>query len=126
MDVKKITEEIIKNATIQGEAEYSGDYKKGNKASNKLFSIWKEIKNDLMIAREIVDVLKNHENVNVRIWICSISLDINYKVDETKLILEKISKDSSVGILALNAEMTLKMWLKHGYLLKNYDSRWSN
>lgn len=119
MDVKKITEEIIKNATIQGITQYSGDYKKGNKASDKLFSIWKEVKKDLIIAREIIDVLKNHENVNVRIWICSISLDINYKVDETKLILEKISKDKSVGILALNAEMTLKIWLKQGYLLKD-------
>ncbi len=119
MDVIKLTEEIIKNATIQGETQYSGEYKKGNRASDRLFSIWKEIKKDLIMAHEIIDALINHENVNVRIWICSISLDINYKVDETKLILEKISKDKSLGILALNAEMTFKTWLKQGYLLKN-------
>jgi len=91
-DINALTNDCIENAVIHGEATYSGDYKKGNKASDKLFKLGSIMEQNNDIAKEMLDVLLEHENINVRIWVAGKALDLKYKVKEAKQILEKISK----------------------------------
>lgn len=95
-------------AKIQMEATYSGDYKKGNKASNKL-----ERYNDLIRANfkeyeSVVENLINSENPNVVIWIANVALDEKFKTDYVIRRLKDIAENKDLGIIGLNAEMLLK------------------
>lgn len=108
-DVKALIEDFINNAVIQENATYEGDYKKGNKASKKLFKIGKIMEQDSEIAEQMLDVLLEHENINVRIWASGKALDLNYKTKITEDTLRSISKMPEAGILELNAEMSLKV-----------------
>ena len=107
-NVKELINDFIENAVIQGEATFSGDYKKGNKASSKLFKIGGLMEQNTDIAKEMLDVLLEHENINVRIWASGKAIDISYKDNEAEQILLAISKTPEAGILGLNAEMSLK------------------
>lgn len=51
----------------------------------------------------------NQEDPNVKIWACGFALDFNYEVEKAKQILEKITGVKSLGILCLNAEMSLRV-----------------
>lgn len=108
-DVTLACKQFIENAVIQGEATYKGDYKRGNKASNKLYEIARYWKEHPEIAMDVLDILMSHENTNVRIWSCSIALDIGFKVNEATVILTNIANDPSAGILGLNAQMSLEV-----------------
>jgi hypothetical protein len=56
----------------------------------------------------MLDCLMYNPEPNVRIWACSIALEIDYKVLEAEQILLDISNSPELGILGFNAEMTLK------------------
>lgn len=109
LDVQALIEDFVKNAMIQGEATYVGDYKTGNKASNKLFKLSKIMEQEREIAQQMLDVLLEHEDINVRIWASGKALDINYKYAEAVEALKRIAKMPEAGILGLNAEMSLKV-----------------
>lgn len=108
-EMEKLVNLFIKNAVIQGEATLSSDYKKGNKASDKLFKIRKTMKKDICIAKAMLDILLEHENVNVKIWAAGDALDLKYREEEAEQILKAISEMSDIGILAFNASMSLKV-----------------
>jgi peroxiredoxin family protein len=105
----KLTNEFILNAMIHEETTYSGNYKKGNKASDKLNKICKLMKENASLAEKMLDILLKHDNINVRIWACGTAIDIKYKEDEAKQILTDISKMTNIGIQRFNAEMSLKV-----------------
>lgn len=107
IDMMKLLEEFIKNAVIQGETTYSGDYKKGNKASDKLFEISKIMKENTELGKNMLDILLVNDETNVKIWACGIALDIGYKVAEAEKILKQLSEMPELGILGFNAKMTL-------------------
>lgn len=109
LDVQALIDDFVKNAVIQGEATYEGDYKTGNKASNKLFKLSKIMEQEREIAQQMLDVLLEHDNINVRIWASGKALDINYKYTEAVEALKRIAKMPEAGILGLNAEMSLKV-----------------
>lgn len=109
MDKSKLIEEFVQNAVIQGKATYDGDYKKGNIASNKLFKITAIIKKDFKLAKSMLDELLYNSEPNVKIWASGIALDIGYKSNEAERILTELSKKPELGILGLNAEMSLKV-----------------
>ena len=104
-----LTELFIENAIIQGEATLDGNYKKGNKASDKLNKIANVIKEDKELAKELLYTLMNNPEPNVKIWACGIALDIDYKAQEAEDILTEISNMTELGILSFNAEMSLKV-----------------
>ncbi|MBN7773728.1 DUF2019 domain-containing protein [Clostridium aminobutyricum] len=107
-DTNKLINDFIENAIIQGEATYTGEYKKGNKASAKRFKIYKVMDNEIEIAKQMLDILLEHENINVQIWAAEKALDLNYKEHQAEERLLAISKMPGAGILGLNAELSLK------------------
>jgi peroxiredoxin family protein len=113
MDLQKdssiLINEFVKNAVIQGEATLEGNYKKGNKASDKLFKIIDIMKQDINLAENMLDVLMESQEPNVKIWACSTALDIEYKSKEAEQILKDISNSPDLGILSFNAEMSLEV-----------------
>lgn len=108
-DKAYLTELFIENAIIQGEATLDGNYKKGNKASDKLNKIANVINEDKEFGKDLLDTLMSNPEPNVKNWACGIALDIDYKQIEAEQILEEISNKEELGILRFNAEMTLKV-----------------
>lgn len=108
-NIIELIDAFINNAVIQGEATLDGNYKKGNKASNRLMNLGRTMEQERDIAERMLDVLLEHENINVRIWASSIALDLNYKTKLAEETLRNISKIPEAGILGLNAEMSLKV-----------------
>ncbi|MFJ7976756.1 hypothetical protein ACIQZI_13820 [Peribacillus sp. NPDC096379] len=108
-DKTYLTDLFIENAIIQGEATIDGNYKRGNKASDKLYKIENVMKEDKEFAKDILDILMINPEPNVKIWACGIAMDIDYKAYEAENILTEISNTTELGILRFNAEMTLKV-----------------
>lgn len=98
-----LIDEFVKNAKIQGNATLEGEYKKGNKA----FKIIDAMKQDINLAKTMLDVLMISGEHNVKIWACGSALDIEYKTNEAEQILEELSSSPELGILSFTAEMTL-------------------
>jgi peroxiredoxin family protein len=99
---------FIENAIIQKECTYSGDYKKGNKASEILFKVKDYLKKNpesISYLKELMD----QEDPNIKIWACGFALDFNYETKKAKEVLEKIASDKNLNILCLDAEMSLKV-----------------
>jgi hypothetical protein len=107
-DTSKLIDEFIKNADVQGEATLDGNYKKGNNAANKLIKIIDNMKRDINLAEKMIDKLIESNDPNVKIWACSVALDIDYKFKEAEQILEHITNSPELGILSLSAEMVLE------------------
>ena len=107
-DVKELTNDFIENAVILGETTLSGDYKKGNKATKKLFKIEAIMKENSDIAITMLNELLEHENINVKIWAAANALDIKYRDNEAEKILKKIAGMPDIGMLGFSAEMMLE------------------
>ena len=95
-------------AQIQMSATYSGDYKKGNKASNKLIKYNNIIKSDFKNYKSIVKELIYSQNPNVIIWIANVALDEKFEVNFVISSLKKIAENKELGIIGFNAKMVLK------------------
>lgn len=108
-DRSKLIKSFIENAIIQGTATYEGDYKRGNKASNRLFEIIKIIKEDTDFGKGVLDELIIYSEPNVQIWACGTALEIGYEIEKAEETLKNISQIPGIGILGLNAKMTLKV-----------------
>lgn len=68
-------------AEIQMSATYSGDYKKGNRASNKLIKYNNIIKSDFKRYESLVKELICSQNPNVIIGIANVVLDEKFEMD---------------------------------------------
>ncbi|MCM3239395.1 DUF2019 domain-containing protein [Heyndrickxia oleronia] len=104
-----LIDEFVKIAVIQGNAALEGNYKKGNKASDKLSKIIEVMKQDINLAKTTLDVLMISEEPNVKIWACGMALDIDYKTKKAEQILEELSNSSGIGNGSFNAEMSLNV-----------------
>ncbi|WP_141561143.1 MULTISPECIES: hypothetical protein [unclassified Bacillus (in: firmicutes)] len=60
------------------------------------------------MAENMLDILIESNEPNVKIWACSVAFDIDYKFKEAEKILEHITNSSDLGILSLSAEMVLE------------------
>ncbi|EYE87360.1 hypothetical protein Q428_13780 [Fervidicella metallireducens AeB] len=107
-DMIELIEEFIENAIIHGKATYDGDYKRGNKAGDKLFEICQMMKENIGLAQNMLDILLCNDEPNVKIWACSIALDMGYKVIEVEKMLRKLSEMPEIGILGFDAKMILE------------------
>ena len=96
-------------AKIQMDATYSGDYKKGNRASDKLKKYNDIMRSDFSKYEPIVKELLNSENPNAVIWIAGVALENNFEKDVVIYKLKKMTENEKLGILRLNAKMTLKV-----------------
>ena len=105
---KNLILDYCKAAQTQMDATYSGDYKKGNRAADKLYKYNDFIKSDFQNYKSAVKELLNSQNPNVVIWIANVALDKEFETDFVVTCLKNIAQDKNLGIISFNAEMTLK------------------
>lgn len=103
-ELEKLIDIYMKNAVIHGEGTLEGNYKKTNKAHDKLINAYKKIKEFDNKLNSLLPLLSN-ENISVRSWSATHLLPHS---NEAKDILKKISKED--GLLAFDAKMVLKEW----------------
>lgn len=108
MEYEKICEKFIKHAVIHGKCNESGDYRKGNRSSDALYKIEKDVLLNQELRERLIDDLINYQNANVQIWICGMAIDAKYRKIEAEEILKKLSQDK-LGIHSFNAKMTLEV-----------------
>ncbi|MBM0065909.1 hypothetical protein [Alkalicoccobacillus gibsonii] len=108
MDLDRVKETFIKHALIHEETEETGNYRRGNKSSKILFTLFEKIKRDPVNGPIIVDNLLNETNPSVLIWTSVISIQMNHRKKHSIAILRRLSKDHSIGQQRFNAKMTLR------------------
>jgi hypothetical protein len=106
----------INAAILQGETIKKGDSRTANRQYTILKRIFAKAQKDTGVAEIFYKNLRNHSEPNVRLWACAHSLALGLNVPECEIILDDLAQDNQIGILSLNAEMTLKVWKKQGYL----------
>ena len=117
-DYESIVEIFIEESVLHGECTVSGNYKQGNKAADRLFRIWREIKDSKFDGEKLVDELIESSNLPTRQWISAIALDMHYRVDEALEILSDIAKTNEYPTVRFSAQMTMKTWKKQGWLYR--------
>lgn len=105
---KELVLNYYEAAKTQMETTYAGDYKKGNRASNRLIKYNDLIKSDFPNYKSVVKELLNSQNPNVLIWIANVALDEKYEEDFVVSSLKTIAENKELGIISLNAKMILK------------------
>lgn len=95
-------------AEIQMQATYSGKYRTGNRASDRLAKYNKIMSSDFENYKSLVKELKNSEHPNVVIWISGVAMDNNFETDVVINRLKEMAEDKKLGIIRFNAEMVLK------------------
>ncbi len=113
---EEIIDKYIEIGTILKETTLSGDYKKGNKERNKIIKLFKLLEADLELARRTLPELFYNENVVTSNKAAAHCLSLNICVDEALRVLKNAKDDEKNGIFGFEAEMTLKVWHKQGYL----------
>lgn len=104
----KLIADYCKAVQAQMDATYSGDYRKGNRESGKLYKYNDFIKSDFQNYKSVAEELIHSANPNVIIWIANVVLDTKYETDFVIARLKDIAQDKNLGIIRLNAEMILE------------------
>lgn len=115
-NVVLLVEEYIQGAVAHGNATLAGDYKLANHQYRKLTRIYKKIAKNRELALTFFSDLFQHPNASVRTWAAAHSLGLGIQTQSALKVLEQISQDHNIGIVRLDAEMTLKEWIKKGEL----------
>ena len=97
-------------------ATLDGDYKANNKEGKRLLKIFKYFEMDREFARECIKDMLKSENVVVRTDAAAYCLALNENIDIAIEVLTDISSKEENGIFGFNAQMTLDVWKKQGYL----------
>ena len=98
MRQEELFKHYIEMAEIQMECTYSGDYKKGNKASDELRKY-----------NEIIESnFQDYEQLVLEMWIASVAIDKNFEMKSVVEKLKLISANKDLGIIGFNAAMLLK------------------
>ena len=58
-------------------------------------------------SKQVIDDIFYTDKINAKIWITGLAIDINYKKQEVIDLLVSLSKDKTIGILAMNARGVL-------------------
>ena len=115
-NIKAILEQYKKAATIYGIATQKGDHKTVNKQATILKLIYEKLKNNPDIQRVVLNELIQDKNLTIRSWAAAHCLGLKIKTEQAEQILENISKRKDVGIISFDAETTLSLYKKQGYL----------
>jgi hypothetical protein len=109
-------DKFVNAAILQGEATKSGASKTANRQYTILNRIYIKAQKDIDDAGIFYRNLRKHSEPNVQLTACAHSLALGLDIEESENILHVLSQNEDIGILGLNAEMTLKVWKKQGYL----------
>ena len=115
-DKQHIIEQYEKSGKIMYDATLNGDYKKNNREGAKLTKIFKYFEQNRELAYECISEMFNSKNVVVKTKAAAYCLALNERTALAEQVLEEIANEPSNGILGFNAEMTLKVWKKQGFL----------
>ena len=119
--MKKYDKELIikqyeESGKIMYETTLSGDYKTCNKEAKKLITLFKYFEQNKEFGMDCINTLLKSKNIVIKSKAAAYCLALNENIDQAVMILEELSKDDSIGIYRLNAEMTLKVWRENGCL----------
>lgn len=113
-------EEVLRQCEESGEIMYQatmvGDYKTNNKEGKRLLRIFKYFEVNREFALDCIHEMLESQNVVVRTEAAAYCLALNENIDIAEKTLLEISNNKEYGIFRLNAEMTLEVWKKQGYL----------
>ncbi|MDR1564118.1 MAG: hypothetical protein LBS74_04085 [Oscillospiraceae bacterium] len=104
---KQLIDEFINSAIEYGEAQASNQPLRKGRAGNAIYRIWQRAKQDSDLAQSLVDSLLFNSEPNVRLWICSIALDIDYRAWDAEAMLAELAKSTSAGASAISAKAIL-------------------
>ena len=105
MTMKELEEEYLHNAKLHGDLNISNRI--ANKAAKELIKLNTYMSSNLEIARQMVDLIINSDNINAQIWIAGLAIDINYNKENAIKLLMSLTKNKNIGILAMNARGVL-------------------
>ena len=105
MTVKEIEEKYLYYSDLHGDMNVNNI--KANKSAKELVKLNTYMSNNLDIAKQVIDDILYTDKINAKIWITGLAIDINYKKQEVIDLLVSLSKDKTIGILAMNARGVL-------------------
>ncbi len=114
--IDEIVELYEKSGKLMYDATLSGDYKTNNREGKKLTKIYKLFELNNAFGYQCIDRLIKSNNVVIKTKAAAYCLSFNYNVDYAVSVLQEIAENPNNGIFGFNAEMTLKVWNKNGYL----------
>lgn len=110
MDENTIINKYIQLCLDEEKSIINADYKYGNKIYKNFEKIYKIFEENKDLAKSILSKLQKNKNMNVKYWSSTQSLKLGINISESEKILLNLSKKKNIGIVAFNAEMTLKVW----------------
>lgn len=108
MNKDSLLSDYVGVAQKQMEYTYTGDFRKGNLASDKLKEYNDEIKSNFSEYEKTVYELITSNNPNACIWISNVALDKEFEVNLVIQRLKEIASTKELGIIGFNAKMVLK------------------
>ena len=114
--VDEIIEIYEKSGKLMYDATLSGDYKTNNREGKRLTQIYKLFELNNEFGYQCIDRLIRSNNVVIKTKAAAYCLSMNYNIDYAVSVLQEIADNPDNGIFGFNAEMTLKVWRKNGYL----------
>jgi hypothetical protein len=118
ISVQNIIDAYRKYAIEYGNSliERGSDYKITNKAYKKIAKIFNQFRNDKTLADEILSKLILDDDIRVSAFAATHCLSLKTYVQKAEEILQKVSETKDIHLLSFNAEKTLEIWKKQGYL----------
>lgn len=110
---QEIIDFFNKSGPVLEKATWTGEYKNANKIKRQSLKYLNALKNDELLARNVLDILLESACVDTRITAAAYSLSLNIDVDRAKTVLVEIMNNpSEYKIYSFNAKMTLSEWEK--------------
>ena len=116
LTIDEIVEIYEESGKLMYDATLSGDYKTNNREGKRLTKIYKLFELNNVFGYQCIDRLINSNNVVIRTKAAAYCLSLNYNIDYAVSVLQEIAENPDNGIFGFNAEMTLKVWKRNGYL----------
>jgi len=116
IDIDKIVEQFKEAAKLHRDSLLEGDYKTANKSTSVMRKIYYLLTNEPEAQSKIYNTLLGDADPSVATWAAAHCLGFGEHQKTALTVLEEISNRKDIGILSLNAEMTIKVWKKQGYL----------
>lgn len=118
LTVQNIIEEYKKYAMDYGNSlmEKGSDYKITIKAYKKIAKIFHQFRNDSLLADEILSILVRDDDIRINTFAAAHCLALKIHIQEAEEVLRKASKTKDTHLLSFDAEKTLEIWNKQGYL----------
>ena len=110
LTLQEIIDYYVEIGPIVEKATLMGDYKTTNKYTKPCIKIFKQLEQDIELARQVLVRLLSEKNIEVLTTAASYCLALNIFVEEAVKTLESIRDDPTTKILGFNAGMVLKVW----------------